>query len=250
VLASVKEIEEIKNNDQMDVQAQCEVLQNLKGKLETPIFIKYTRTPNLNPPNVLLFQNLMYVFFLKKIDDKWFTLINNYEGAYIESRSFINELKIATKNENRFDPLSGQEKQGLQIFARVESETISQQNDVIIDIIIQNVGDNEIELYHNDHVGYFILFHLFDNQGNQISTQYPKKNSVPPIDKNYFVKLESGAYVTTPSFNLKEYCKLDMGQYTLYVEFHLPNEYSGQNLGKTGWANTIISNKITLNIVE
>ena len=196
---------------------------------------------------MVLFKNLNYIFFLVRHDKQnLYRLSDPYEGAYLERRSLLNELKLVTRVENRFDQMAGKVVDGVRIIARLSKDTIKKGEAAIANLIIQNVSGQEKEIYHNQ-VSYFILFHIIDEYGNIVPSKYPRKNSIPPLEKKYFLKL---VYFTTPPFDLQEYCRLTPGKYNIYVEFHLPPEYIGQNLGKKGWAGKVMSNKLELTVTE
>jgi hypothetical protein len=251
VLAIVKELKETSvDNQKFLVTAQCETSHIFKGSVSQSFTVEYHRLPKAVPPTLFLFKDIAYIFFLK--DDskpKNYRLWDSYEGAFADRRPFLRELKLVTRVENSFDQMAGKEVNGLKVVARSTKDTIKKDEVAFIHVILQNVSTQELEIYHNN-VPYFILFHVMDENGNTIATKYPKKNNIPPIDKSYFMKLESGDYFTTPPFELQEYCSLKTGKYTIYVEYHLPSEYSGQNLGKMGWSGKVMSNKIEITLTD
>ncbi len=233
-----------------NVIAQCTLQKNFKGELPATFEIEYVHAPKAYPIPSYLFENIDYVFFLKKLPgQEAYSMMNLYEGAYPQRLYFLKDIKLVTGVENRFDEVAGQTVKGIRVFARLQNETVKKDESIIINVLLQNDSDKEIEIYQNQ-ASYFILFHIIDDDGKILATKYPKKNSVPALQANYFMKLASKQYFFLPSFNLQEYCLLKEGKYSIYVEYDLPWEYSGKTIGKSAWTGKALSNKIEINISE
>lgn len=248
VAATVCETKEEAEKDEIQVTARCKVLRSYKGTVPEEFEIRYRRIRQAFPPMVILFDNLSYVFFLKMPGDaSYYQLINFYEGAYPEDRYLLKDLENQAKN--RFDQAAGKEVGGLRNYARMQKAEIKKDEPAIAEVMLLNVSQEPIEIYHNQ-VAYFTLFHILDETGKALAARSPRVISVPPVHSRYFVKLDPGGYIVIPSFNLQDYCKLPAGNYSIYVEFHLPWEYAGKTIGKTAWSGKTMSNKLELTVTE
>ncbi len=249
VVASVNSVKEISTEEKIEVAAECQVMENLKGKLPEKFLVNYIRIPNSQPPTIFLFENLSYIFFIKRFNDT-FQLLNSYDAAIGLRSQTLKEIKAITSVGSRFDEVAGQAVNGIQLVIQTE-EKIALQKPVMLNIVLQNIIDKDIEIYHNsEQVHYFLLFHIIDAQGNLIAIEYPRKNSVPDLDKAHFLKLPGNDYCLFPPLNLQQYCKLSLGKYRIYVEYDLPWKYSGSSIGKSAWYGKVVSNCIDLDVVE
>lgn len=248
-LALVKSTQEVKD-EKGDFQgtAECETVKNFKGEIPKIFSIKYLRLAKSSPPMVYLFDNMTYFFFLTKEEKgSSYSLMNPYEGAYSQRLSFLKDLKLVTGEENRFDEIAGQSVQGIRLFARLEKESVEGEEKAPIHVLLQNEGEKEIEIYHNQF-SYFLLLHVIDEDGKLVTTHYPKKNSVPTVHNRYFMKLAPKAYLLLPPLDIQQYCALKPGKYSIYVEYELPWEYAGKTIGKSAWSGKIMSNKIEITV--
>lgn len=249
VTASVINVKEIKMRDESYfVKAYCKPEKTFKGEKKKNFFVTYKRFTKAGISTVFLFEDMTYIFFLRS-GKKAYELINPYEGAYPNRLYITKTLRLVTNIENKYDQAAGKTNNGARIIARLSASSFTKKDAPMIYLIIQNDSSNTMEMYHNN-IPYFLLIHIFDEEGKIVPVKYPRKNSIPPIFKRYFMKLASKAYFMTSPINLHDYIRLGNGKYSIYIEYYLPNEYAGKTIGKKAWAGRVISNKIELEIKD
>ncbi len=250
VMAEVKSLKEFKADTVVQVNAECQMLEMFKGQLPATFSLEYQRIPKAQPPTVFLFENLTYIFFIKTEKDK-LCLINAYDGAFAVRQQLVKEIKTVTRLENRYDEVAGQVVDGIQLFAKLPEDKIGLNQPIVVYLLLQNVSPNDLEIYHNpEQIPYFLLVHVIGSDGNIIPTEYPRRHSIPDLDKTNFLKLVSGGYFTLPPLDIQQYCKLPIGKYIVYVEYDLPWKYAGKPLGKSAWSGKVMSSRLELEITE
>lgn len=245
-------LNEEQKDSKFEVSAECKLLEAYKGQLPEKFTITYTRIPNTQPPTLFLFENIAYVFFIKgNIAKGNLQLINSYDGALIHRTQIVKDLKATMVGpSNRLEDVAGKVVEGIQLIAQTE-QTVAWRQPIMVNVVLQNVSTTDIEIYHNpEQIPYFILFHVFDESGKPITIEYPRKNNVPDVDKNHFLKLATSDYCLFQAFDLQQYCKLPPGKYVMYVEYDLPWKYAGKGVGKSAWSGKVISNRAELNIIN
>ncbi len=253
VLAEIKKVTEENIKDSKDIQviAECERVASYKGNIPEKFSLKYRRTQDTFPSPAIIFSDLSYFFFLKKSPDgDFYTLVDVYDGAFLDRYYLRKEISSVTQDSalGYFVEMAGNTVNGLRVVGQAVETTVVTNKPVKFHFLLQNVSEKDIEIYHNQ-VLYFTLFHVIDEENKIIPVKYPKKNTVPPLDKRHFLELSPGGYFVLPSIDLRNYCELpEKGKLNVYIEFHLPWEYSGKTIGKEAWSGKVVSNKIEIEI--
>jgi len=236
VLARVEQIQETQQEENIIVHATCQTIKIFQGNLPEKFTIQFTIKEKAKPSQLYLFQNLLYVFFLKDT-----TLINLYEGAYLERNDIVQTLQILTSVENQFIEQAGKTQQGVRLIARTQLETIPKGKPVLFHILLQKDSEQQIELYHNQPEQ-FITAHIINQDGELFSTK-PIQESTPEI--GHYIQLHS--YVFFP-FSLDKYYEFQIGKYVIYIEYNVPKSYTGKQFQKTAWTGKLLSPKIEITI--
>jgi hypothetical protein len=250
VLATVSEIKEEENSDKsLLVTVQCKTSQVCKGSLATNFIVRYQRVPKAVPPMAFLFQDLAYLFFLKAGQEKnYYELINPYEGAYPERRSFVEEIKLLTRVDFALDREAGQERKGSKLFAQMPAQ-VSRKESAMVKILLQNLSGGELEVCQQQ-LSFFTTIHMFSIDGKPLARKQGTLQNEPVSEQSHFVKLAAEDYIVIQDMNLGDTYELVPGQYIVYVQVNLPEKYSGKEFNKNGWSGQVTSNKIELQITE
>lgn len=250
VLATVSDIKEEEMADKsLQVTAQCKSMQTCKGIAPAAFIVRYQRIPKAVPPMVILFQDLTYLFFLNAGKEQGnYELINPYEGAYPERRSFVEEVKLLTRSDIPLDQEAGKEQQGIKLFAQMP-ENLGANEPAAARLLLQNVSGGELELYQQQ-LAAFILVHVYKEDGKPLPCKKTDVPAIPALEVSHFVKLAAEEYVVLPDLDVRASYELSAGKYLIYVQVKLPEQYAGKQLGKNGWCGQVTSNKIELQVTE
>jgi len=248
VLATITNLEETTNEQNIQVTVNCKTVVRYRGNLPEDFVIKYNRISGQQPAMLTLFNNLNYIFFLKgEANDP--QLINLYDAALLEQAGLLRELK-KTAESNPWDSSAGVSVDGLALFAEADA-TFKVGDPIPLVVGLRNVTDNIIEIYHDDEqLAYFVVFHLVNAENKIVPSAYRPSQDIPgEINKNNFLKLVANDEFLFPTFELQQYYNLVPGKYFVYVEYNLHYRYSGKSIGKAGWSGKVVSNAILIEIV-
>ena len=249
VLATVQELQEELVDKSIAVKAQCKATQTYKGTVAESFALRYVRVAKAVPPMVLLFQDLNYLFFLKRGQEpQTYELVNPYEGAYPERRAFVDEIKLATGGENPLDQKAGKDFLGLKAYSQVPT-TLVPNEAWLVKVLLHNVSGAELVIYQQQ-IDAFVTFQVFDEAGKPVTAKALKREVPGKPEPDQFVKLGPEEYIVMPESDLQQYFTLAPGKYSLYVEFKLLDQYAGKEIGQNGWVGQIVSNKAEFQVLE
>lgn len=242
-IASIESIDEKVEDNQTKVLVHCKSKKVFKGNTTENFTFHYTITKTNYFSSVLLIPSLTYILFLK--DN---TLISPFDGSCLEKADVIKEIQLAIQLDNPFETNAGRTINGMFLFAQSSKEKFNIKENVLFHILVQNDSEESQNIFNRLN-SVFLVAHVIDSKGNILEPQIKETPKMPVPERKFFMTLSPHSYISLPAYALNKYYKLVPDQYTVYMEYTLPEEYNGKQWNKNGWVGTIMSRKLQI-IIE